>query len=41
MRKEAKDNLWRIFKWEDIKPQSPQGDTLTWGMLKGQTLATR
>lgn len=40
MRKEAGDNLWRIYKWEDIKPQSQQADTTTWGMLKGETLAT-
>ena len=41
MRKEPRDNLWRIFRWEDIKPQSPQADTTTWGWLKGETLATR
>lgn len=41
IRKESKDNLWRIFKWEDIKPQSPQADTMTWGMLKGDALARK
>lgn len=40
MRKEPKDNLWRMYKWEDIKPQSAEGDTITFGMLKGETLAT-
>jgi hypothetical protein len=42
MRKDPRDDLWRIFRWEDIKPQSPQADTTTWGWLKGETLyATR
>jgi hypothetical protein len=43
IRKEPSDNLWHMYKWEDIRPQSEtdRGDTLTLGMLKGQLLATK
>ena len=43
IRKEPSDNLWHMYKWEDIRPQSEtdRGDTLTLGMLKGQLIATR
>ena len=43
IRKEPSDNLWHLYKWEDIRPQSEtdRGDTLTLGMLKGQLLATK
>lgn len=36
MRKTA-DNLWHIYRWEDIRPQGAQFDT--WGILKGRTRA--
>jgi hypothetical protein len=37
MRKSS-DNLWRIYRWEDIRPQDAQFDT--WGILRGRIRAT-
>jgi hypothetical protein len=32
------DNLWRIYRWEDIRPQDAPYDT--WGILRGRIRAT-
>jgi hypothetical protein len=37
MRKSS-DNLWHIYRWEDIRPQDAQFDT--WGILRGRIRAT-
>jgi hypothetical protein len=38
MRKEATDNLWRLYRWEDIRAEGSEDDT--WGILRGRIRAT-
>jgi hypothetical protein len=38
MRKQSEDNLWRLYKWEDIRLEGTADDT--WGIIKGTTRAT-
>ena len=37
MRKTS-DNLWHIYRWEDIRPEDAEHDT--WGILRGRIRAT-
>jgi len=39
MRKAVDDNLWHIYRWEDIKLQDAQRDT--WGLIRGRIRATK
>lgn len=38
MRKETTDNLWYLYKWEDIRMEGSEKDT--WGILRGRIRAT-
>jgi hypothetical protein len=38
MRKETSDNLWYLYRWEDIRLEGSEDDT--WGILRGRIRAT-
>jgi hypothetical protein len=38
MRKESADNLWYLYKWEDIRMEGSDNDT--WGVLRGRIRST-